>query len=74
MGAMQQDHLTLDDLAERLGVHRSNARKIALGLGHIPTRRQVRGQGHHQRVLVWTPRQVEEIVEERRRTGFEVVR
>lgn len=62
----------LSKLAAELGVDRTNARKIALKLGFVPARRQMPDLGHRQRTLCWTREQVDQIVAERRRQGFEV--
>lgn len=65
-------YVPLIRLAEELGVERTNARKIALKLGFVPTRRQLPDLGHRQRVLCWTREQADQIVAERRRQGFEL--
>jgi hypothetical protein len=62
--------ITLVDLAQRLGVHPTNARKIALAYGLKPQRQQIEGRGHHQRLLVWTEQQAEQLVRLRQRDGF----
>jgi hypothetical protein len=71
-------YVTLDQLAARLGVERSNARKIARSLGEplgiAPVRRQVNGVGRDQRILTWTQEQATEIIKERVRLGFSVER
>lgn len=66
------DLVPLETLAAEIGVTRSNARKIALGLGFEPVRRQMLELGHRQRTLCWTRDQVDRILAERRRQGFEV--
>lgn len=62
--------IPLDELARLLGVHRTNALKIALAMGYEPKRQQVLSLGHHQRVSCWTPEQVQQIVARRREDGF----
>jgi hypothetical protein len=64
--------VTLEDLAERLGVERSNARKIALSYGFVPERQRIAGKGRHQRLLVWSEQAASQIVERRRVNGFPV--
>lgn len=62
----------LSKVAAELGVERSNARKIAMKLGFEPVRRQLPDLGHRQRTLCWTREQVDQMIAERRRQGFEV--
>jgi hypothetical protein len=64
--------IPLSQLANELGVHPTNARKIAIKLGILPMRRQIRELGHNQRVLCWTREQANEILAARRRDGFEI--
>jgi hypothetical protein len=64
--------IPLETLADELGVTRGNARKIALAMGAMPVLRQMRALGHHQRTLCWTREQVDQILAERRRQGFEI--
>ena len=69
-------YVTLDQLAARLGVERSNARKIAKSLGEpigiVPVRRQVNGVGRDQRILTWTQEQAAALINERVRLGFDI--
>ena len=66
--------VTLEQLANDLGVSRSNARKIAIrvgrDLGFEPVKRQVNGVGRWQRVLTWTQSEAKKIVLHRRNEGF----
>ena len=62
----------LVELARRLGVHTTVARKFALKLGMVPTRKQIADLGHRQRTLTWTEEEADAIVAERRRGGSRV--
>ena len=66
------DFVPLEQLASELGVHRTNARRIAHKLGFEPIRRQIADLGHRQRTLCWSRSDADRIVAERRRQGFEV--
>ena len=65
------EYVSLKQLAAELGVHPSNARKIALGYGVLPQRRQL-PDTNRQRGLAWTREQVELIVVAREQAGFVV--
>lgn len=66
----------LERLASELGVHRTQARRVALKIGKpmgiFPVRRQMRALGHRQRTLCWTREQADRIVAVRVEQGFEL--
>ena len=63
---------TLDELAARLGVERSHARKIAKDAGFSGVKLRIPELSHRQKVLVWTDDEVGSIVAERVAGGFKV--
>lgn len=71
---MAHDLVTLEQLAQELGCTRSNARKIALqhgaALGFVPVKRQMAGVGRYQRVLTWSRREANQILQARKSEGF----